>query len=347
MLHFQSQGLYRDIQFDFFEYEENMGDDKLRKVREYNQLFYNAGRKIFIFDADNPEIIEAHKGQEFVDWGNNVFSFIIPVPESRKKTPLISIEHYYSDDEIKTLDKNNRRLYINSEFDHETGILNSNSRIIKIKHSKDSELTENHIIDDEVFYVPEQIRICKENIYRVKTQCDNVSLSKNRFVEYIIKGEEPFRNFNLENFKLIFDIVSKIQYENMNGRLCDQEDSINYIEVSPIAHIRTFDNELKVLEICIPESEHTLQLRGMGYFGADIGILEEGIQILQDWGKGKIKIPLPLNVDLLDFLHDKAANHYNRIELQLYSDDGTRIIEILNGDIASGLIELKLQRFYT
>lgn len=52
----------------------------------------------------------------FKDWGNNIFSFVLPVPKHRRSTPEICIEHYYTDEEIKTLvkieDGSQRRLYI-------------------------------------------------------------------------------------------------------------------------------------------------------------------------------------------------------------------------------------------
>ena len=57
---------------------------------------------IFIADRDEPKIINemgANKG--YKTWGNNVFSFVLPIPDHRCSTPDICIEHYYSDTDIQ------------------------------------------------------------------------------------------------------------------------------------------------------------------------------------------------------------------------------------------------------
>ena len=83
-----------------------MGDSALLTLCETLSKFNNGRIIIFIFDHDKEEIVnEVVNGNNYKNWGNNVYSFAIPVPESRKKTPLISIEHYYTDDEIKSVER--------------------------------------------------------------------------------------------------------------------------------------------------------------------------------------------------------------------------------------------------
>lgn len=83
-----------------------MGDSALLTLCETLSKFNNGRIIIFIFDHDKEEIVnEVVNGNNYKNWGNNVYSFAIPVPESRKKTPLISIEHYYTDDEIKSFER--------------------------------------------------------------------------------------------------------------------------------------------------------------------------------------------------------------------------------------------------
>lgn len=77
---------------------------------------------IFIADADVKEIRNSlgQKDAQYRSWGNNVYSFILPVPEIRQATPEICIEHYYSDNQIKMELKCGgikRRLYMGCEFD--------------------------------------------------------------------------------------------------------------------------------------------------------------------------------------------------------------------------------------
>jgi hypothetical protein len=78
---------------------------------------------IFIFDRDNdqilPKIDDIDRG--YRSWGNNVYSFALPVPSHRSTTPKLCIEGYYSDDELRTPDSSGRRLYLSSEFDKTSG----------------------------------------------------------------------------------------------------------------------------------------------------------------------------------------------------------------------------------
>ncbi|MCH8329048.1 MAG: hypothetical protein IIB81_01500, partial [Nanoarchaeota archaeon] len=72
---------------------------------------------ICIFDSDNPTLVtQVNDGANFKKWSSNVFSFSIPVPKHRVKTPNISIEFNYRDDEIQREDAEGRRLFINTEF---------------------------------------------------------------------------------------------------------------------------------------------------------------------------------------------------------------------------------------
>ena len=77
---------------------------------------------IAIFDRDGSininDIEDEKKG--YKAWGNRVYSLALPLPKHRKSTPKISIEHYYSDDEIIQECEINgikRRLYMGKEFD--------------------------------------------------------------------------------------------------------------------------------------------------------------------------------------------------------------------------------------
>ena len=64
---------------------------------------------------------------------------------------------------------------------------------------KKDKCDKNSIIDDNVF---------KNNDWNHN---ENIALSKNDFAEYIKNWENWFNNFNLDNFKLIFDIIEKIE----------------------------------------------------------------------------------------------------------------------------------------
>ena len=107
--------LFEGLNFEFFEYgpinakedypyKLEMGCTVLRALCENICKIPQKNRYIFITDRDDNLINKKMTSVdcEYKSWGNNVFSFIIPVPPHRKETPGICIEHLYSDDEIKT-----------------------------------------------------------------------------------------------------------------------------------------------------------------------------------------------------------------------------------------------------
>jgi len=85
-----------------------------------------------IFGKEGFEIFNLPNGEKIgTESFSEVYSFQIPIPEHRKTTPNICIEHYYTDDEIKRefkcVDGIIRRMYMGNEF---------NSKGIDIKNSK-------------------------------------------------------------------------------------------------------------------------------------------------------------------------------------------------------------------
>ena len=110
--------------FAFQEFNEKiqMGNDMLLKTCIFQSRITQNEPIIAIFDRDNNSILKHVTGENgvFKDWGNRVYSLVLPVPEHRKDTPEISIEHYYSDDEIKKeyiIGGIPRRLFLGNEFD--------------------------------------------------------------------------------------------------------------------------------------------------------------------------------------------------------------------------------------
>lgn len=129
---------YANLDFEFLEYGSSkseskingheksngieMGKDALKQMCKEHAKLSQSRKIIFIADRDDKNIIKElqDKSFPFKDWGNNVFSFVLPVPEHRRNTPEICIEHYYTDSEIKTsveIDGVSRRLYMGNEFD--------------------------------------------------------------------------------------------------------------------------------------------------------------------------------------------------------------------------------------
>lgn len=202
-----------------------MGDNDLLKMCESISKLPRSSPLICIFDHDNTKIIDkVMNNGSFKYWGNNVYSFSIPVPENRKDTPLISIEHYYSDDEIKTPQKKDNvecRLYMGNEFD-ERGRSNQGNKLctnkskcgtdkINILSRGKEEIVKSDLTDgaDDVDY----------------------SLSKSDFAWNIYNKEAGFNNFDFSNFIKIFEMIRDI-IEHHNSQK-QKENPVNIINDGP------------------------------------------------------------------------------------------------------------------
>lgn len=212
----QYSSLFDNLEFDFLEYEPknstepatyklDMGNKALVSLCENYSKLPQTTKFIFIADRDDSGTnkVLANPSGDFKDWGNNVYSFILPLPLNRKETPNICIEHLYTDNEIKTeysnfQDKIPRRLYIGNEFD-EFG--HSDDGCTFCQKPKICGATSIAIIEGSS---GEKVMRCGD-----KTHI-NLALSKSKFASLILANEPPFDNFNFENFIPIFETIKKI-----------------------------------------------------------------------------------------------------------------------------------------
>ena len=219
---------YRDMDFEFLEYEPKnsskvdckkleleMGKDKLKSTcekcsnlrRDLN--LRRASKLIFTADRDDEKIKEILGKEEepcYINWGNNVFSFVIPVPSHRECTPSICIEHYYTDEEIKTpieIDGVKRRLYMGNEFDDDGIAINADIICTDQKSCGENSIK---IIDGSN---NRTVHIMRDK----KKPKTNLALPKMDFAENILNKVEGFDQMNFDNFRLIFDVVKKILNE--------------------------------------------------------------------------------------------------------------------------------------
>ena len=189
----QELGQYTNLRVEFNEYKSDMGDAELLKLCKTFSKVSQARPTIFIFDRDNPAIIGEVTDESlgYKNWGNNVYSFVIPTPSHRKDTPHISIEFYYNDEEIQRSDENGRRLFMSNEF-KKTG-WHKNLKLVchDIKKIRSTIIS---IIDCGVFDDSE----------------NNVALSKNDFAKYVLNQEKDFHNFDFAEFANIFNVIMSI-----------------------------------------------------------------------------------------------------------------------------------------
>jgi hypothetical protein len=141
-------------------------------------------------------------GELYKNWGNNVYSFTLPIPSNRTDTPEICIEHLYSDNiiktEIGTEDPNiKRRLYIGNEFD-----------------SRGYADALGVFCEKKTACGPEKINIIGgstgERVTLLSDENVNVALSKMTFANMILEEKDPLDNIDFSGFVAIFEILKRI-----------------------------------------------------------------------------------------------------------------------------------------
>ncbi|MFE6167819.1 AAA family ATPase [Viridibacillus arvi] len=188
-----------DERFQFLQYEDDieMGSSHLLTLCKSLSKVNNNYKVIAIFDRDEANIVKQasdSNGTDYKSWGNNVYSFVLPVPPHRLETPDIAIEHYYTDDEIKLEDTDKRRLYMGNEFSSKSGISLHKDKICLLKNK----------------CVNESIQIIDSSVFVISNEDENIALSKNKFANNIYNDIEPFDKVNHENFIPVFEIINKI-----------------------------------------------------------------------------------------------------------------------------------------
>jgi hypothetical protein len=182
------------VDIDFHEYEdEDMGDTELLNMCMRYAKTSQLRKYIFVFDRDNSNLLSKVEdvGQKYKSWGNNVYSFAIPVPSHRQLTPKVSIELFYQDEDLKRWDDNRRRLFLSNEFNPKSG-----------RH-----LTEN-LNCMEINKLKEDLKIVDNKVYDQDHQ--NVALSKDDFANYVLEKAPGFDDVDMIEFKAIIDIIEKI-----------------------------------------------------------------------------------------------------------------------------------------
>lgn len=198
--HFKSTGRFRDLNVVFFKYGRN---DKVSNGDLF--AFINGqcrtGQKrriIGLFDRDDrnfgPSRVLAN-GKDYKDWGNNVFSCLLPRAPHRDFNE-VCIEHFYSNENLKTTDEKGRRLYLSNEFNPEDNKSLEHPDDIMCESRKDLETAYPKIIDDGV----------------IKYSCNgkNIALSKKAFAYNIANKVGAFANVSFENFEPIFEMLDRI-----------------------------------------------------------------------------------------------------------------------------------------
>jgi len=188
--------------------EKNYGDKSSPKYQNIEKSLDNG-----LYTQVDAEIKNILTGKEYKEWENlshnQVYALCIPEiknSDSPRTLDEICIEFYYKEKDLKTT-KDGKRLFFADEFKfNKENNGDSSKRFIskcgKFKTSscqvKDGAITELTLISKPVYAIDDE-------------QCNNnLLLSKNDFTKYIENDVKGFDNFDIENFRLIFDVIEKI-----------------------------------------------------------------------------------------------------------------------------------------
>jgi len=166
-----------------------------------------------LYQKADEEIKKVFTGDEYNEWEklshNQVYALCIPEiknSDSPRTLDKICIEFYYKEKDLKTT-KDGKRLFFADEFEFNKENKGDNSKRFiskcskfktssrKVKKGATAELT---LISTPVYSIDDEQ--CKNNLL----------LSKNDFTKYIENEVEGFDDFDIENFRLIFDVIEKI-----------------------------------------------------------------------------------------------------------------------------------------
>lgn len=187
------------LDFDFYEYEDLLGDTVLlRMLNDYSRILQQ--RKVIgVFDRDNFNNLkcEGLKSQKYIDFGNNVYAFAIPLVNEEEYGRDISIEHYYKRVDLTKFDPNGRRLFLGDEF-FESGISKDRKYHTRISQVG-NKVAKNGIIDDKVY----EVEVDPEEKH-------SIALSKNDFANLVLESSVYSSAFDFSEFEKIFAIIREI-----------------------------------------------------------------------------------------------------------------------------------------
>ena len=189
-----------DLDFDIIQEDQQPdGDSNLYKLLEQAAHIENKNIIIGIFDRDIKKTVEniEKNGQQIKDFGNNVYAFCIPLPESRRINGEedISIEFLYSDEEIHSTLNNGCSLFFGDEFSAKTG-----------KHKNDKTLTLSNQSDRGKHKIVENNG--GQAVYN--EQEENILAKKDDFANAISSDEIEISEESWNNFKPIFETIRSI-----------------------------------------------------------------------------------------------------------------------------------------
>ena len=162
---------------------------------------------ICVFDRDVAEINKKHDDENngYIDYGNNVYSIVLPKPAHRT-TERFAIEQLYQDNDLLKEDKNGRRIFLSSEFNYKTGMHKEKPAIAYGRRARDGTLCKKLTKSDEENEKVIDSYVCTD----VGGKLKNLALSKMNFAINVMREEAPFTGIDYSGFKAVFDLIQRI-----------------------------------------------------------------------------------------------------------------------------------------
>ena len=199
-----------DLPLEIHAASQNRGkhsDDAIKKLLsalQENPCVNNTVIGLFDRDAVPPvELLDMAGNKikpvehEFVQLGNHIYAFALPVPHNRPETDQISIEHYFTDEEIMTENENHQRLFLGKEF-YPSGNHVDDSKDYNYRKALNYQGTIRIIEHEQNAYVTD------------RKGSGDFSLSKQHFAEAVRDSRPGFDQFDFSEFNKIFDVIRKI-----------------------------------------------------------------------------------------------------------------------------------------
>jgi len=199
----KAAGNYPSMDIELLEFgnDVDMGDTKLAQMCEHFARAPHPRRVIFMFDRDNPKIVTAMSGDEggnFKRWSEHVFSFCIPRPAHRANYTNISIEMYYTDAALGTVDSaTGKRLFFTNEVElvQRPGKRADQVRVLPVPNQ--GEEFEKKIFDEDCSRIRD-------------ASGSQVGHSKAVFAQNILTAQPGFDSFSVDEFRKIFDVLDAV-----------------------------------------------------------------------------------------------------------------------------------------
>ena len=195
LIKLKERGEFEDIDVEFDEYDEDRGCDKLQKIVEGLSMIPLRHKIIAIYDTDKKKA-QLEDGATYKKKCENLYE--LPIPNPQNYSCGISIEMMYPESDIKRVDINGRRLYLTSEFDSQTTILQDGT-FRKICINKTLVDATNHNL----------IKIVDNKVLDVETGFD-YALSKEAYARYILNEDSLYADVDVSGFRELFESIRSI-----------------------------------------------------------------------------------------------------------------------------------------